>query len=289
MPMHQTPLPITLCCFHRLLVAFRILWDAEIGSNPVYIPCRYLFYFLLRFPFMTKLKYFNFRSFCDSSINYSGIDRLGGVLSHLNKTFQNDLLQLLGTDHETVTETENTQLSTNLFGGNMRVADPPVLSVFARMINMNSVNVGGSTLLERIGYFPYNREDRTPMQLGPLDPAVSLIELLDGIILFYHAAAKKQIAKVASIRDVMSEYIIAISETKDRLELVKNLKNQDSQGIRMQLLKTIEIFNKKLAEQARHMAWVRAVVYSEEKQERLVWLLKIVMLTLKNACEKLHQ
>ncbi|XP_008211688.1 E3 ubiquitin-protein ligase RNF123 isoform X2 [Nasonia vitripennis] len=280
MPMHQTPLPITLCCFHRLLVTFRVLWNDEIGlTNPVYTPCR---------------------SFCDSSINYSGIDRIGGVLSHLNKAFQNDLLQLLGSDHlqlqqETVTaEAENTQLTANAFAaGNTRVAaaaaaaaESPVISVFARMINVNSVNVGGSSLLERIGYFPYHsREDGTPMQLGPQDSAMSLIELLDGIILFYHAAAKKQIAKVANIRDVMSEYIIAISETKNRLDLVKNFNDRISQDIQLQLLKTIEIFNKKLTEQARHMAWVRAVVYSEEKQQRLVWLLKTILTTLEKASE----
>lgn len=38
-PLLQTPLPITLCCFHRLLVVFRILWDAEIGTSPIYVPC----------------------------------------------------------------------------------------------------------------------------------------------------------------------------------------------------------------------------------------------------------
>lgn len=228
---------------------------------------------------------FYFRSFCDSSINYSGIDRLGGVLTHLNKTFRNELIELLGSDQETVNESENQQLATNLFGGTARVADSPVISVFARMINMNSVNVGGSTLLERIGYFPYNREDRTPLHLGPADSTVSLIELLDGIILFYHAAAKKQIAKVASIRDFMSEYILAMSDTKSRIEIIQNSKDQDSESIKSQLVKTTEIFHKKLIEHARHMAWVRAVVYSEEKQERLAWLLKVVMLTLRHADE----
>ena len=206
-------------------------------------------------------------------------------MSHLNKTFRNELQQLLGTDHETAPEAEDSRLTTNLFGATARVAESPVISVFARMINMNSVNVGGSTILERIGYFPYSREDRTPMQFGSLDSAVSLIELLDGIILFYHVAAKKQIAKVANIRDVMSDYIVAMTDVKARLELVQSLKDENSQGIQMQLSKTLEIFNKKLTEQARHMAWVRAVVYSEEKQERLAWLLKIVMLTLKNASE----
>lgn len=157
------------------------------------------------------------------------------------------------------------------------------------MMNMNAATMsGGSTVLERIGYFPYAREDHTPMRLGAVNPEITLIELLDGIILFYYAAAKKQIAKVANIRDTMSDYITAISDTKNRLEMIKNLKDQDSLSIQTQLIRTIEIFHKKLTEQARHMAWVRAVVYSEEKQERLAWLLKIVMLTMRKASEEGH-
>ncbi|XP_058802185.1 E3 ubiquitin-protein ligase RNF123-like isoform X2 [Phymastichus coffea] len=262
MSMYQTSLPLTLCCFHRLLVAFRILWDNEIGTNLHYIPCR---------------------AFCDATIDYLGIDRLGGVISHLNKTFRNDLLQILGSDHEVLNESNESQATTNTQEASVRVVDSPVFSVFVRMMNMNSINVGGSTLLERIGYLPYSREDNSPMNLGSVDSAVSLFELLDGIILFYHAAAKKQVAKVASIREIMLEYAVAISDLKTRLDLVKNLKDDESLSVQLQLQKTIDIFNKKLSEQVRHMAWVKAVVYSEEKQERLVWLLKIVLLTLQNA------
>lgn len=286
--MYQTSLPITLCCFHRLLVAFRILWDTEIGTSLHYIPCRYLRTFLVPIAISFLQFYENisyFRAFCDATIDYSGIDRLGGVITHLNKTFRNDLLQILGSDHEVLSEPNESQPTTNTQEASVRVVDSPVISVFVRMMNMNSINVGGSTLLERIGYLPYNREDSSPMHFGSVDSAVSLFELLDGIILFYHAAAKKQVAKVASIREVMSEYTSAISDLKTRLDLVKNLKNDESVVVQSQLLKTIEIFNGKLSEQARHMAWVKAVVYSEEKQERLVWLLKIVLLTLQSASE----
>jgi Kip1 ubiquitination-promoting complex protein 1 len=206
-------------------------------------------------------------------------------LSHLNKTFKNELVQLLGSDDQIVNEPESSNLLSNLFGTTSRVADTPVISVFARTINMNSVNIGGSTILERIGYFPYNREDRTPMHYGTLDSTISLIELLDGIILFYHATATNQIEKVAYIRDLMSDYIVAMSNTKNRLDSIKNLKDQESLNVQLQLVKTIDIFKKKLTEQARHMAWVRAVVFSEEKQERIVWLLKIVILTLSKTSE----
>ncbi|XP_051159661.1 E3 ubiquitin-protein ligase RNF123-like isoform X2 [Leptopilina boulardi] len=263
-PALKTPLPITLCCFHRLLVAFRILWDAEVGTNPVCIPCR---------------------TFYDGSVNYSGIDRLGGVISHLNKTYRNELVHLLGPEHEIVLGLEQSQETTSTFvGTSNRIADMPVIiPAVARIFNMGNSVV---PLWERLGYFPYSREDRSPMRLGPANPALSLLELLDGIVLFFHVAAKKQIAKVASLRDSMDEYIKAMGEIKSRLKIVEKKADPESETVREQLLRTMEIFDTKLAEQARHMAWVRAAVYTKEKQLQLSWLLKSILLTLRTASEE---
>ncbi|XP_011648350.1 E3 ubiquitin-protein ligase RNF123-like [Pogonomyrmex barbatus] len=291
----RTPLPITLCCFHRLLVAFRILWDTEIGTSPVYIPCR---------------------AFYDASINYSGIDRLGGVITHLNKTFKNELLRLLGPDHEVIVAMEQQQQQQNtttatheasnnayataaVVGAVVRpLIELPVAipaAIYPRLISINppmaSANQGSSgMILERFGFFTHTREDKTPIRHGPADPAMSLIELLDGIILFYHVAAKKQLAKVASLRDSMSAYINAIADTKARLKHIEqetiSAKDPDAEAIQRELLRTTEVFNKKLSEQARHMAWIRAAVYSEEKQAQLAWLLKVVTLTLQTASQQ---
>lgn len=82
----QIPLPITLCCFHRLLVTFRALWQLEVGKYPIVIPAR---------------------TFYDGSVNYYNIDRLGGVLSHLNKTLKVDLMRVLGPDHSIMTNIES--------------------------------------------------------------------------------------------------------------------------------------------------------------------------------------
>ncbi|XP_012272240.1 E3 ubiquitin-protein ligase RNF123 isoform X2 [Orussus abietinus] len=263
----QTPLPITLCCFHRLLTAFRVLWDTEIQSSPIYIPCR---------------------SFYDASINYAGIDRLGGVISHLNKTFKTELIHLLGPDHEVIIAMDDTQAPNSQFSGGLsRLAELPiVIPAFARMINVNASGSTGPMVFGRLGYFPESREDRSPLPNGARDSAISLLELLDGIILFYYAAAKRQIAKVASLRDSMNEYVMAIADMKTWLKLVKKRTDSDSQLIRQELEQTIEVFDTKLSEQARHMAWVRAAVYSEEKQAQLAWLLRVVTLTLKNASEE---
>ncbi|XP_034940002.1 E3 ubiquitin-protein ligase RNF123-like [Chelonus insularis] len=263
---NRTPLQITVCCFHRLLVAFRILWDAEVGTKPIHIPCK-LFY--------------------DASINYNGIDRLGGVLSYLNKTYKNELIYKLGSNHEVILAMNQTQESTSTFmGGPGHMNELPMLiPTSTRMLNTNPTTPLSPLVF---GYSSYLQEDKIPIRLGTADSVLSLLELLDGIILFYHAAAKKQIAKVANLRDSMSEYISAMSDVKARLEVVKKVKDKDSNtdSIQEELIRTMEVFNSKLSEQARHMAWVRAAVYSEEKQAQLAWLLKVVILTLRKASEE---
>ncbi|KAH0568854.1 E3 ubiquitin-protein ligase RNF123-like [Cotesia glomerata] len=267
----RTPLQITVCCFHRLLVAFRILWDSEVGTSPIYIPCK-LFY--------------------DGSINYTGIDRLGGVLSYLNKTYKNELIHHLGPDHEVImameqAAQESTATSTFMAGPGHINELPVVIPTSTRMVNVGNPGTPLTPLILGYPTSGFTREARTtPMKVGSADSVVSLLELLEGIILFYHAAAKKQVAKVANLRDSMTEYITAMSEMKGRIDSTKKLKDPNSQSIHKELIRTVNVFSTKLFEQARHMAWVRAAVYSEEKQAQLAWLLKVVMLTLGKANEE---
>lgn len=42
------------------------------------------------------------QTFYDGSVNYYNIDRLGGVLSHLNKTLKVDLMRVLGANHPVI-------------------------------------------------------------------------------------------------------------------------------------------------------------------------------------------
>lgn len=238
------------------------------------------------------------RSFYDASINYSGIDRLGGVLSHLNKTYKQDLIENLGSDHEVITRMEPPQesvaigasgtgaVNNTFMGGPGRMNEIPTL---ARLISMNTSGAAVPMILERLGYSQSTREEETtrPPRVGSADERLSLLELLDGIILFYHAAAKKQIAKVAGLRESMSEYVDALAEATKRLELIyKKSKDEEAENIARELARTIGVFKKKLAEQSRHMAWVRAAVYSEEKQQQIAWLLRVVTLTLSKSSQE---
>ncbi|CAL7948841.1 unnamed protein product [Xylocopa violacea] len=238
---NSNPTPVTLCCIYRLLAAFKILWDAEVGTSPVYVPCR-MFY--------------------DGSIDYSKTDRLGGVVSHLNKTFRAELTELLGPEHETVVSIDQTPDTSSSY---TRMA-------LVRVINMNAFGQGNAMIF-----------DTTPLPMNSVDATTSLLELLDSIILFYQLVAKKPLEKVAMLRNNMSEYISASQDIKTRLEEVKKKNDPESEEIQQELLRLIDVFNAKLIEQGRHMAWIRAAVYSEEKQSQFAWLLNVVALTLTNA------
>ncbi|KOX75498.1 hypothetical protein WN51_12242 [Melipona quadrifasciata] len=219
--------PITLCLLYRLLAAFKILWDIEVKTSPIYMPCK-VFY--------------------DGSIDYTKTERLGGLVSHLNKKYKEDLLELLGHEHEIITVEQ--------VNNSYRMA-------VARMINSNP----GFTL----GALPLNI----------INAMTSLLELLDSIILFYNLVARKSLVKAAQFRNNMSEYISISQNLKRQLEEIK--RKDTSPAIEQELLRLISIFNAKLETEGRYMAWIRVTICSEEKQLHLTWLLKVVMLTLTNA------
>ncbi|XP_067001612.2 E3 ubiquitin-protein ligase RNF123 isoform X2 [Anabrus simplex] len=292
MPLLQTPLPITLCCFHRLLVTFRSLWEKEVASHSVVVPS-HVFY--------------------DGSINYYSIDRLGGVLSHLNKTLRSELIEALGPEHSVITALDSAppthgMLTADLVpeSGTTFIAGPSVaissartvdghpsfvVPVLARMLTQQQTS-SGAMLVERLPRIGPRPQDKVA-GFGCLDPEASLIELLDGLVLFYHVAAHKQLAKVSTLRESMTEYMTALAGTKARLRAFRNsLKSSDlstedsSEEIVQELERATGVFEQKLSEQARHMSWVRAAVYSPEKQSHLAWLLRVVLNTLKRASQE---
>ena len=73
-----------------------------------------------------------------------------------------------------------------------------MIPVLARMITQHQSS-SGPMLVERITL----RYSDEKMKTGAMDPASSLIELLDGLILFYHVAAHKQLAKVTAVSLIM--------------------------------------------------------------------------------------
>lgn len=227
--MNSNSEPVTLCLTYRLLAAFKILWNIEVKTPSIYMPCR-VFY--------------------DGSIDYTRTERLGGLVSYLNKKYKEDLLELLGEEHEIVSVEQ--------------VNDVYRMAV-ARMIDSDP----GKPFI--LGALP----------LYFINSMTSLLDLLDSIILFYNVVARKSLVKAAQFRNNMSEYISISQNLKRQLEEIK--RKDTSPSIEQELLRLINIFNAKLETQGRYMAWIHITIYSEEKQLYLSWLLRVVMLTLTNA------
>ncbi|KAK6623954.1 hypothetical protein RUM44_010810 [Polyplax serrata] len=293
-PLMQTPLPVTLCCFHRLLVMFRELWESEVGKRPVVMDPK-VFY--------------------DASINYYTVDRVGGVLSHLNKTYIQELTAVLGPDHRVVNKKivqENPsaarmiapldivdgQFLPGFLGGpSIAIRVPPEAQANGAAVGLPSVVPMLARLLQQAnggpsgGPFGFDgslgvlRPDKSRVSNGFVDNTQSLMELLDGIILFYHTSAHKQIVKVSAMRDNMEDYVTAYESARTRLESFKNpnkaMKRESTSVIHSEIEKTRQVFESKLEEQARFMAWVRAAIFSQEKQRQLSWLLNVLMASVK--------
>lgn len=197
------------------------------------------------------------RVFYDGSIDYSKVERLGGVASHLNKIYKEELMQLLGQEYEAVT---------------MEQVNNSYRMTIVRMVNMNS------------GQERQVVVNAAPLPINTLDSTKSLLELLDSIISFYNVVVKSSLVTVARLRSDMSEYISINQDLKRQLEKIK--KEGKSPSTEQELLRLIDIFNAKLQDQGRYLAWIRATMYSEEKQLQLSWLLKVITLTLTNASLK---
>ncbi|KAK3585943.1 hypothetical protein CHS0354_038485 [Potamilus streckersoni] len=107
----------------------------------------------------------------------------------------------------------------------------------------------------------------------------SLMELLDGVAVLYHIASHKQLGKMSTLRDNLTEYVLSLEDTEKKLKLCPN----ELSEVKMELERARVVFLEKITEQARQMAWVIAVIYSESKQEDVAWLLGVAMKTVEKA------
>ncbi|XP_025107715.1 E3 ubiquitin-protein ligase RNF123-like isoform X1 [Pomacea canaliculata] len=107
----------------------------------------------------------------------------------------------------------------------------------------------------------------------------SIMELLDGLVLLYHAAAHKQLAKMWSLQDTMQDFVLALQDTKEKLRKCP----KELIAVREDLERACQVFTEKVTELSRHMGWVISVVYSQSKQRDVEWLLRVVLRTLERA------
>lgn len=107
----------------------------------------------------------------------------------------------------------------------------------------------------------------------------SLMEFLDGLVVLYHSAAHKQLSKMWILHDNMRDFVLALQDTQQKISKCP----PDLTSVREDLEKAKQVFQTKVTELSRHMAWVYAVIYSQTKQRDVEWLLRVVLRTLEKA------
>ncbi|XP_052781635.1 E3 ubiquitin-protein ligase RNF123-like [Mya arenaria] len=109
----------------------------------------------------------------------------------------------------------------------------------------------------------------------------TLMEMLDGVMLLYNVAAHKQLSKMNVLKENIQEFIQSYKDTMKKLDSCPI----EMTEVRDELVRAKTVFIEKITEQARQICWIRAVVYSQQKQKDLAWLLKTSMRTVKKASQ----
>lgn len=152
----------------------------------------------------------NHRYFYDGSFSYGMSDRVGGVLSHLNRVFRNDLFAALGTNFQ---PSEQSERRPNF-----------VQDIFSTsLLLVNNQNNGFSLVRASNNNDPIARPS-IPISHGNLEHYKSIQEIVDCAIIFYQNIAYKYVVMIADLRDNISHLSNILIETKHcRDEVLKNL------------------------------------------------------------------
>jgi Kip1 ubiquitination-promoting complex protein 1 len=148
----------------------------------------------------------DYKFFFDGSYFYGSSDRVGGVLSHLNKVFKKELTEALGNDFEpsTTNQENSTSFLRDIYSTMFLVANNGFQVV--RPSNSNS------------------RQNDVPVTSGNLENYKSISEIIDCAIIFYQNIAYKYVVMIADLRDNISHLSNILIETKHcRDEVLKNL------------------------------------------------------------------
>ncbi|CAG7734881.1 unnamed protein product [Allacma fusca] len=113
---------------------------------------------------------------------------------------------------------------------------------------------------------------------GVMDPSTSLRELLDDSIIVFCCGVLKHVEKVVTLQKLIAEYTKAQKTAKENLN-----STNFSAAEKNEIQTSIEIFSRKLDEQSRHLAWVKAAVFTPERQQLGFNLLKTILKSLKTA------
>lgn len=84
---------------------------------------------------------------------------------------------------------------------------------------------------------------------------------------------------MSTLRENMRDYYLAFCDTEAKLARC----DPANEELRGTLEHTRNVFQTKLTEDSRHMAWILAVVFVEQNRAELFWLLRVLLATVKRA------
>jgi len=158
-----------------------------------------------------------------------------------------------------------------------------------KKIHRDNLKAARTSPVSRVASFPSPVTPTVGSSSSSLEKQVSnesnlaldktLVEILDSIILMYNTSVHRQLSKVHGVTETMREHSKALNDTRKKIKKCP----PDRQDIIFELLRAKVVFSKEVSEVARHMGWVKSVIFSMEKQEDLHWLLKCVLKTIENA------
>lgn len=149
----------------------------------------------------------NHHYFYDGSFQYGSLDRVGGVVSHLNKVFKNELIAELGANHEQIVQPQE---PTNY-----------LRDIYSSMFLVSNSGTGTYSIVRNV---QNDTKQYIAVPPGNIDHHKSICEIVDCSIMFYHSVAYKYVVMIADLRDNISHLSNILIETKNcRDEVLKNL------------------------------------------------------------------
>ncbi|XP_034235683.1 E3 ubiquitin-protein ligase RNF123-like isoform X2 [Thrips palmi] len=237
--------------FLRLLRVLELLWPREIGSPiPDVVPSA---------------------KFYDGSISYYDIDRLGGVLLYLFKTFLNELERRFGVSQLAML----TQIDTRQDAHS--VVDSTT-STFRNLTGPMDLNIEPySDQLETTGTTQNTRQIEHSM-----DAQSFLSDILDGLILFYHIANRTDSLTdcINLSQNRVKDIVQCLTETKDTIKCFHSSSKHEPD-----VLKALESSYNVLLEHLHHATSHLAALHAMRYPCRHSWLFKVVLNTMVTSAE----
>ncbi|KAE8746279.1 hypothetical protein FOCC_FOCC006951 [Frankliniella occidentalis] len=234
--------------------------------------------------------------FYDGSISYYDIDRLGGVLLFLLKTFLGDLEQRLGVSEPSQTaeslRTDGPQSYADSSTSTARnTAIIPAMNfpnLSSRILDIFDEVVQIETWSDQQEVPHRNSAEDSHLVKEPLDIDNFLAEILDNLVLFYHIANKMNSLtdSINSQQNKVEDLVRCLQERKDEMKCYHAscpVKHHQSN-----VIKIMESSNRMLLERLNqttsHLATLQAMRYPN----RLSWFFKSILNTMKTSAIDQH-